>query len=105
MKTGNREELRSIYWFTINFTPLLHAIAVAASMAFIVKFDMLLVKIIAVPVFSIALVSLATTTYALLYYWLRPYCPVCGMELLDCKVDRQSLAAHPYPQTKSESKE
>lgn len=105
MKTGNREQLRAIYWFTINFTPLLHAVAVAVSMALIVKFDLLLVKIIAVPVFSIALVSLATTTYALLHYRRNPYCPVCGMELLDCKVNRQTLAAHPYPETKSKSNE
>lgn len=28
-------------------------------------------------------------------YRLNPYCPVCGLDAVDCKINRQSLSDHP----------
>ena len=39
-------------------------------------------------------IALAATLYARAIYRLHPFCPTCGIDAVDCKINRKSLSRH-----------
>lgn len=51
------------------------------------------------PIVIIYSICLATTITARFQYHRHPFCPVCGLDAVDCKVKRRSLFDHRPPAT------
>ena len=73
---------------------MIQACAAGISLALIIAYSITPLTIIAVPVAALCSLSTAVMGIIRLLYRLNPYCPVCGLDAVDCKMNRRSLSEH-----------
>lgn len=73
---------------------MIQAFAAGISLALIIAYNITPLTIVAVPVAVLCTMSTAVMCIIRLIYRLNPYCPVCGLDAVDCKMNRRSLSEH-----------
>lgn len=95
MRNADLETIRLIYRSTA--VQAVNAGAAALNLALIaaLQFNIPPLTIIAFILAALSSFFLASNAAARLIYRLNPFCPVCGLDAVDCKINRQSLSDHP----------
>ena len=95
MRNADPETIRLIYRSTA--VQAVNAGAAALNLALIaaLQFNITPLTIIAFILAALSSFFLASNAAARLTYRLNPFCPVCGLDAVDCKINRQSLSDHP----------
>ena len=59
----------------------------------------ILTPLIAIPA-TVSATFLIATIIVQIQYRLHPYCPVCGLDAVDCKINRKSGSGHVKPKSR-----
>ena len=95
MRNADPETIRLIYRSTA--VQAVNAGAAARNLALIAALQSKITPL-TITAFILAALSsffLASNAAVRLFYRLNPFCPVCGLDAVDCKINRQSLSDHP----------
>ena len=87
MRNADPETLRLIYRSS--------AVQAVNAAAAALQFNITPLTIIAFILAALSSFLLAYNAAARPLYRLNPFCPVCGLDAVDCKINRQSLSDHP----------
>ena len=95
MRNADPDAIRLIY--RSSAVQAVNAGAAALNIALIAALEFNITPL-TITAFILAAVSsffLVSNAAARLLYRLNPFCPVCGLDAVDCKINRQSLSDHP----------
>ena len=95
MRNADPDAIRLIY--RSSAVQAVNAGAAALNIALIAALEFNITPL-TITAFILAAVSsffLVSNAAARLLYRLNPFCPVCGLDAVDCKINRQSLYDHP----------
>ena len=97
MRNADPETIRLIYRSTAVQAVNAGAAAAALNIALIaaLQFNVTPLTITAFILAALSSFFLASNAAVRLFYRLNPFCPVCGLDAVDCKINRQSLSDHP----------
>ena len=95
MRNADPDAIRLIY--RSSAVQAVNAAAAALNIALIAALDFKITPLTIIAFILAALSSffLASNAAARLLYRLNPFCQVCGLDAVDCKINRQSLSDHP----------